>query len=412
METLFGPGQGPNRKSLPFYGPGDDDYGRIRKLWSDKDVQPQFEKETEKKEYDKIIFIGRFEPIHLGHIHVLKEASRLANEVIILCGSRNRARSIKNPWRMEDREVMITLAIEECIPELVGRFKIKGIADYAYNDQHWAKEVGLQIARITYNGYSNSGAFYKSPKIAVIGHRKDASSFYLDMFPQWDFVEVSSKGDLNANDIRNVYFKDDCRLVPFIEIAKEFLPNSVLNYLLDWSKSENYERLHKEYLFVQKYRKSWEVAPYAPTFVTTDAVMIESGHVLMIQRGGQPGNGQWALPGGFLDAAKGETIRAAGRRELVEETKIDVPPAMLLDLFKKAKTGVFDHPDRDLRGRIITHAFLIELPSRASGLSKVKGSDDAAFAKWIPLYEIESMSENGEIFSDHADIIFNLTGKI
>jgi len=414
------------------------------------------------KKYDKIVFIGRLEGPHFGHMHILREAAKLGKEVIILCGSRNRARSIKNPWRLDEREIMINLAIEECVPELVGRFKIIGISDYAYNDQHWVKQVGLVVARELYTGHKEGGAYISGFNVALIGHKKDSTSFYLDMFPQWKYVEVEAYGDMSASNIRSSYFSNTDS-GEFELICRDSLPTSVMNYLLAWRMTDEFKRLYEEGKFIEEYKRTWhgystddieadrmaeivngiKVAakyaedkipgfnlkadelsliierlsetkrvPYDPTFVTTDAVMIESGHILMIQRGGQPGNGQWALPGGFLDASKRETVRGAAKRELVEETKIDVPPAMLLDLFKKAKTCVFDSPDRDLRGRIVTHGFLIELPSRASGLSKVKGSDDAVHAQWIPLYEIEQMSEDGKIFSDHADIIINMTGRI
>ena len=374
--------------------------------WRDKGVEPHFKK----YDYDKAVVIMRAEPPHLGHMHLLRQASDTGKDVIILLGSRNRARSIKNPWRVDEREIMLTLAIEECVPELVGRFKIIGIADHAYNDQHWVKEVGLQVARELYTGHKAGTGFVNGPRVCLVGHKKDASSFYLNMFKQWDFINVEPIELMHATDVRELYFSSI--IEDFIIESQGMLPHSVISYMCDWASTEEYSRLVKEWAFIDQYKLMWRVAPYAPTFVTTDAVIIESGHVLMIQRGGQPGNGQWALPGGFLDAAKGERIRDCVRRELVEETKIDAPPAMLLDLFKKAKSDVFDHPDRDLRGRIITHGFIVELPTRASGLTKVKGSDDAAHAQWIPLYEIEGMSEEGMIFSDHADIIFNLTGKI
>ena len=127
----------------------------------------------------------------------------------------------------------------------------------------------------------------------------------------------------------------------------------------------------------------------------------------MIKRGNKVGYGLWALPGGFLE--NNERILDGCLRELDEETKIDCPEKILRGNIKAV--DVFDALGRDPRGRIITHGFLFELPSRAGGLSKVKGSDDALEAKWIPYYELEQMSEDGEIFSDHFDIIHSLIGK-
>lgn len=361
----------------------------------------------EKKKFDKAIVIGRFEPPHKGHTYLFAEAEKLAKEVIVLCGSRNRSRSVKNPWRFEDRKIMLTLAIEEMVPELRNRVKFAGIADYTYNDQHWISETGLQAARMIYSGVnSHKGAYNEGPKVALIGHKKDSTSFYLDMFPQWKTVDIEPIEMLHATDIREAYFGNFTQFLLMSEMA---LPSSVRSYLLDWSTLPDWKRLKAEYDGIQEDKTKYAKYPYQESmnFVTTDAVVIESGHVLMIQRGGKVGNGLWALPGGFLN--RNERILDGCIRELKEETDIDCPERILRGSIRA--TDVFDALGRDPRGRIITHGFLFELPSRASGLSKVKGCDDAAHAQWIPLYELEQMSEDGKIFSDHFDIIYSLIGK-
>ena len=62
-----------------------------------------------------------------------------------------------------------------------------------------------------------------------------------------------------------------------------------------------YDYLKQEHDYILGYRRAWEAAPYPPTFVTTDAVVVQSGHILLIQRKAAPGKGLWALPGGFLN---------------------------------------------------------------------------------------------------------------
>jgi len=361
------------------------------------------------RKYNKVIVMGRFEPVHIGHIHLLKEAEKLGDEIIILCGSRNRSRSVKNPWRLEERQIMLTLAIEELIPALKSRVRIAGIADFSYNDQHWASEVAMQVARMTYTGIDHSkGAFRSASSIALVGHKKDPSSFYLDMFPQWKYEEVAPLELLNATDIRKSYFSQSTD--SFLHSFLMSVPEVVLNYLCDWKNTEHYLRLVEEFKSIKKDNIKYAQAPYPECFnmVTTDAVVVESGHVLMVKRGGKVGNGLWALPGGFLN--NDERIIDGAIRELQEETKIDCPAKILYGNCKGR--NVFDALGRDPRGRIITHGFLFELPSQAKGLSKVKGSDDAQDARWFPLYQLEQMSEAGEIYADHADIIFNLTGKV
>ena len=123
---------------------------------------------------------------------------------------------------------------------------------------------------------------------------------------------------------------------------------------------------------------------------------------MLIQRGGFPGKGLWALPGGFLNDE--EKILDAVIRELKEETRIKVPAAVLRGSIVAQK--VFDDPHRSSRGRTIDHAFLFHL--HENGLPKVKGDDDAAFAKWIPLSEVKREM----MFEDHFSIIENMTGLL
>jgi bifunctional NMN adenylyltransferase/nudix hydrolase len=156
-----------------------------------------------------------------------------------------------------------------------------------------------------------------------------------------------------------------------------------------------FDRLRREYQHLLEYGKQWDGAPFPPTFVTVDAVVIRSGHVLVVRRGGKAGNGLVALPGGFLNQR--ERIVDGCLRELKEETGIKLPK----DELKKNITDekVFDHPERDLRGRMITHAFCIDLGH--GELPKVKGGDDAAKAWWMPLRDL---SED-DFFGDHFHMI-------
>ena len=144
-------------------------------------------------------------------------------------------------------------------------------------------------------------------------------------------------------------------------------------------------------------KKQYAGLKYAPIFVTADSLVIQSGHVLMIKRKAEPGKGLMALPGGYVNANTDRSVEDAAIRELREETKIKVPDPVLRGNIKDSR--VFDAIDRSPRGRIITHCFKIVLPD--GELPKVKGSDDAEKAKWIPISEIKS--EN--CFEDHFDLI-------
>ena len=166
-----------------------------------------------------------------------------------------------------------------------------------------------------------------------------------------------------------------------------------------------YDQLVREATFIRNYKKAWELAPYAPTFVTVDAVVIQSGHVLLVRRRAEPGRGLFAMPGGFVDP--GERVAQSVVRELREETKIKLPESLLVGKANDQHPIVYDAPNRSLRGRTITHVFLFELPP--GPLPKVKGSDDADKAKWVPLNVFAAMED--QMFEDHYHIINDMLGN-
>jgi bifunctional NMN adenylyltransferase/nudix hydrolase len=330
------------------------------------------------KKYDFMVFIGRMQPPHKAHIEIIERALEQATNVIVLIGSSNQPRTIKNPWTWREREDMIRACFDLSVQDNLAFF---GISD-TYNDQEWVRSVQDAISAIA---PESVGA-----KIGLVGHKKDDSSYYLDMFPQWEFFGVDNIDDIHSTEIRTQMFELE-------QIDGANIPDGIYNYLNAFMNSNTFTALSGEYEFTMKYRQAWANAPYAPTFVTVDAVVVQSGHVLLVRRRAEPGKGLWALPGGFLNP--NERIEDAALRELREETKLKVPTPVLKGNIKD--TQVFDDPVRSLRGRTITHAHYIELPP--GPLPKVKGSDDADKAKWVPLGVFEKMQD--QLFEDHFHIV-------
>lgn len=95
---------------------------------------------------------------------------------------------------------------------------------------------------------------------------------------------------------------------------------------------------------------------------------------LMVRRGQPPFEGQWALPGGFIDLE--EDAEPAARRELQEETGIVISPSSPFE-----PLGFYANPGRDPRGRTISLAFAAVIPPP---LPEPSGGDDASKASWIP----------------------------
>jgi bifunctional NMN adenylyltransferase/nudix hydrolase len=181
------------------------------------------------------------------------------------------------------------------------------------------------------------------------------------------------------------------------------LPDAVQRNLIEFRRTKVFKDIVEEYEFVQTYKKSWEAAPYAPIFVTTDSVVYTSGHVLLVKRGARPGKGLWAFPGGFLNP--NETILAGTIRELKEETKLKVPVPVLKG--SAVATKVFDDPHRSSRGRTITHATLFNLAPSIK-LPDIKRGDDAKEARWWPAAEVKREI----LFEDHYDIHIAMSGLL
>lgn len=128
---------------------------------------------------------------------------------------------------------------------------------------------------------------------------------------------------------------------------------------------------------------------YPRPMLTVDVVVLasESGRrrLLLIQRGNEPFEGSWALPGGFVE--EGEQVAEAAPRELAEETGLRVGGLELL--------GVYDTPGRDPRGWTVSVVYL----ARVQGTAEVAGADDAREARWFDVEELP------ELAFDHALVV-------
>ncbi len=340
------------------------------------------------KNIDTIVFIGRFQPVHNAHLNIMKRANNLAKRVIIIIGSVNQPRSIINPFTFEERSQMIRQLWYDHVGDL-SKLVILSVEDSSYNDQIWTVRVQETLLP------------FLTEKMAIIGHRKDYSSEYLNFFPQWKFINQDEIESLHSTTIRDHFFARNGNINFLAGVVSE----CTFEFLKRFKSTPEFNYLLEEKEFIDLYKKQFNMLKYKPTFVTSDAVVIQSGHVLLITRNSRPGKGQLAFPGGFLNAESDKSITDCMIRELFEETKIKVPEKVIRGNIKEMK--VFDAINRSTRGRTITHAYHINLPDMESGLPKVTGSDDASYASFIPISEIK----RNNVFEDHWDILTYFLGK-
>jgi bifunctional NMN adenylyltransferase/nudix hydrolase len=340
--------------------------------------------------FDLLVFIGRFQPFHNEHKRVIDTALSKAHNVLVLVGSAGKARTIRNPFTFEERRQFIYGSIENPCNE--GRVHIRPLRDKTYNDTAWVKQVQDIVTTTALDIRNPSGInLHGTGRIGLIGASKDHTSYYLKMFPQWESVNVPIEYDVHATEIRDGYFEDE-----EVSMAPD-IPNNVVDWLNnEFRYTEECEALRREYWFTKKYKEQWEAAPYPVKHLTVDAVVEQSGHILLVKRRSEPGKGLWALPGGHLETD--ETLEEGVIRELREETGIKVPVPVLRGSIEA--THVFDDPHRSNIGRVVTFASYIKLADDTS-LPRVRGMDDAEKAKWVPISEIAE----DRLFDDHYHII-------
>ena len=352
--------------------------------------------EENKYQYHISVFVGRFQPFHNGHYAVVRRALEISERLILLIGSSNRSRSMRNPFTYAERSEMIRKCLTK---EELSRVTILDLEDFVYNDTAWVTNVQSKV-RLTILNLVNSHSTnvhlngLDDARVCLIGCAKDNTSYYLKLFPTWSSENVDFYKQLSATDIREDYFNGGT-------MYQNCCPERVMRFMQDWKSWRAFEELVENQKFIDAYRVN--VHKYPRIEHTVDAVVIQSGHVLLVKRKENPGRGQWALPGGFIHPD--ETLEDAMIRELREETRIKVPAAVLRGNIKVSRT--FDDPNRSSRGRVITQAYLIKLADDVN-LPKVRGSDDAEKAKWVPIADLQPE----KLFEDHYFILQHLLGEV
>ncbi len=338
---------------------------------------------------DTAIYIGRFEPVHSGHMALLQRALDSAPQVIVVIGSAWQARSPKNPFTWQEREAMLRAALA---PADSARVQVLPMRDY-YNEAVWVQAVRRAVARLTAPGAS----------IGLVGHFKDATSGYLSAFPGWQLIHIERQGRIDATAIRDAYFgaTPATARAAVAPLAAE-IPESTIATLEHFAQTPHYPALQEEWRMLRGYRQAWSAAPYPPVFVTVDAVLRCQDHVLLIRRAHAPGKGQLAVPGGFIEQR--ETVWQSCLRELVEETHCNLPEARMRAALQSV--AVFDHPDRSQRGRTITHAHYFDLGD--APFPVVQADDDAALVQWTRIDQLASLEE--EFFEDHFHMLDHFLG--
>ena len=195
-------------------------------------------------EFDVLAHIGRFQIFTLGHWANVVKALKLARVVALVIGSDDQPRSPRNPLTTAERITMITKVFPREVAD--GRIVFLPQINTLYNDPIWVKSVRASVTSV-----ANRLVPVGKRRIGLIGHAKDATSYYLGIFPGWEGVEVPNVGGIDATTVRNEYFGRGV-------ILRHMVPPEVASWMEDFKDTAAFKAVEAEYIFDALYKKPYK----------------------------------------------------------------------------------------------------------------------------------------------------------
>jgi bifunctional NMN adenylyltransferase/nudix hydrolase len=181
------------------------------------------------------VLIGRFQPLHNGHMALLHAALERARQVVVVLGSAWQAPNPKNPFSWQERAQMLRNALSK---EDAERVRCVPVRDY-YNEPLWVHAVREAVQAHVPEGAS----------VALVGHFKDSSSSYLARFPGWELISLPRLGQFDATPLREIFFGEGGASPETMDAAlarlSSQMPESTLDFLRRWAQTPLYLRLQK-----------------------------------------------------------------------------------------------------------------------------------------------------------------------
>ncbi|WP_104989751.1 NUDIX domain-containing protein [Deinococcus sp. NW-56] len=284
------------------------------------------------------VYIGRFQPPHTAHLRVMVEALENVGTLVVVIGSAHAPRTLKNPWTAGERQEVIGAMLREAGVD-PARVRFAAVPDHPYDEDRWLAAVRAGVA-------AHTG---EDGDVALIGHLKDDSSYYLRSFPDWPFLPTAVVSPLSATDVRRAYFAGE------LESVAGMVPPAVHAWLEAFRGTPEFAELEADAAWLRAAQA--EAGTWPPLRVEAlAAVRDPAGRVLLTRRDERPGRGLLALPGS--EVLPSETLAAAARRAAAGALGV-TPDDPALTLSPTPAT-VYDAPGRSPRGRVIAHVFGFE----------------------------------------------------
>lgn len=336
--------------------------------------------------------IGRFQPFHNGHKKLIDFALTKAEQVVVIMGDTHGARSFRDPWTIGERALMILNTYNN------GRVRVTAVYDVPYDDYEWSCNVRELMNK-----------FCDTSEQVIVGMQKDSTTFYLDLFPNTEVVKMPVEDayqdedvlEVSGTAIRRIFFDTEN---PNYHVQMKWVKSLGIPYPDRYLACAAFEAIREEYRAIREDEVLWRCAG-AEKYgqqpkVAVDALVHTPTRVLLIERGGARGRGNFALPGGYLDP--GERLYKGALRELKEEAGIT---------FKRDDERVkwpanvipYDATNRSSGIRTITNVLEVRVTEEFADENVPVPGDDAQNAFWADKSSLHYVRD--KFFSDHWHII-------
>ncbi len=163
--------------------------------------------------------VGRFQPLHYGHLHCFRYVLERADEMVIGIGSSQYSHTFRNPLDVGERMEMIVRALrDENFP--LRKISLVPIPDTERDDEDWGEIVLDRVPRIDI-AFSNDPETMKD--LRAVGIKVEGIPFY-------------RREDFSATRIRTLILKGD-------PLWRDLVPPSVLRFLDELNFEERIKRI-------------------------------------------------------------------------------------------------------------------------------------------------------------------------
>jgi bifunctional NMN adenylyltransferase/nudix hydrolase len=322
------------------------------------------------------LVIGRFQPLHNGHVDLIMEAKDAGDKVLVLVGSTNKLPDFKNPFSYEERKALL----EETFGSSI---EIRPLPDRDSDDE-WTQDVVAHVLSIEED----------PTEVMVFCSDKD-EAFYRKalVFP----VTTVNNVAISATEIRESWYTDDVRYNDMPTCSALLL-----------EEHKDHSRLTIEYATTlhMKDRKTLGHPFGNPMEPVSFAVIIQNGQVLVGRRAGPRGAGQLGLAGGFVENT--ETTLEAAMRETKEELGLD-----LKELIKNGQAVCMAQAVSenlgDLGVRTLGVNYLFVIKPDAEVEINVDSGETTGYS-WVSYLDI--CEDKTLLFFNHNQIVRQLLSKI